>query len=212
MKTDAEPRSGQAPNDRSGNRGDLGTALWRGLGIVAFLAVIGAAVLMESSLGTFLDPASLLIVALGTATLLLTTYGSTGFAHAFATLFGGFSRRGTPAEAASFFRTGAAFALACGFLGTLIGLVIILHRLDDASSLGPAMAVALLTQFYGVLLAIGLYCAATSITRRESAATTANDITQGTLPVAGAVTAVGTLTLLLAFFILWLALPTPGLA
>lgn len=42
---------------------------------------------------------------------------------------------------------------AYGMIGTLIGLVQMLQSLDDPSSIGPAMAVALLTTFYGALLA-----------------------------------------------------------
>ena len=42
---------------------------------------------------------------------------------------------------------------AMGMLGTLIGLVKMLQNLSDPGSIGPAMAVALLTTFYGSLLA-----------------------------------------------------------
>lgn len=42
---------------------------------------------------------------------------------------------------------------AWGMIGTLIGLVNMLKQLDDASAIGPAMAVALLTTLYGSLLA-----------------------------------------------------------
>lgn len=45
------------------------------------------------------------------------------------------------------------YAPAFGMIGTLIGLVIMLQNMQDADSLGPAMAVALLTTFYGSLLA-----------------------------------------------------------
>jgi chemotaxis protein MotA len=45
------------------------------------------------------------------------------------------------------------FAPAFGMIGTLIGLVQMLATLDDPSSIGPSMAVALLTTFYGALLA-----------------------------------------------------------
>ena len=38
-------------------------------------------------------------------------------------------------------------------IGTLIGLVMMLVKLDDPSSIGPSMAVALLTTFYGALMA-----------------------------------------------------------
>lgn len=42
---------------------------------------------------------------------------------------------------------------AWGMIGTLIGLVDMLKNLEDASAIGPAMAVALLTTLYGSLLA-----------------------------------------------------------
>ncbi|SIO27527.1 motility protein A [Halodesulfovibrio marinisediminis] len=44
-------------------------------------------------------------------------------------------------------------APAFGMIGTLIGLVRMLQALDDPSAIGPAMAVALLTTFYGAVLA-----------------------------------------------------------
>ena len=42
---------------------------------------------------------------------------------------------------------------AFGMIGTLIGLVLMLQNMSDPSSIGPAMAVALLTTFYGAVLA-----------------------------------------------------------
>ncbi len=42
---------------------------------------------------------------------------------------------------------------AWGMIGTLIGLVDMLYHMDNAASLGPAMAVALITTLYGSLLA-----------------------------------------------------------
>ncbi len=44
------------------------------------------------------------------------------------------------------------FAPAFGMIGTLIGLVQMLATLDDPSTIGPKMAVALLTTLYGALL------------------------------------------------------------
>ncbi|HSR67486.1 MAG TPA: MotA/TolQ/ExbB proton channel family protein [Acidobacteriota bacterium] len=44
-------------------------------------------------------------------------------------------------------------APAFGMIGTLIGLVIMLANMEDVSSLGPAMAVAILTTLYGALIA-----------------------------------------------------------
>ncbi|ABW19034.1 motility protein A [Alkaliphilus oremlandii] len=44
-------------------------------------------------------------------------------------------------------------APAFGMVGTLIGLVNMLKKLDDPSAIGPSMAVALITTFYGSLFA-----------------------------------------------------------
>lgn len=53
----------------------------------------------------------------------------------------------------SVLNSGAAFAPAFGMAGTLIGLIAMLLQLDNMDTLGPAMGVALITTFYGVLLA-----------------------------------------------------------
>lgn len=45
------------------------------------------------------------------------------------------------------------FSPAMGLIGTLIGLVQMLGNLDDPSTIGPSMAIALLTTFYGAVLA-----------------------------------------------------------
>lgn len=42
---------------------------------------------------------------------------------------------------------------AWGMIGTLVGLVDMLYHMDDPSTLGPAMAVALITTLYGSILA-----------------------------------------------------------
>jgi chemotaxis protein MotA len=44
-----------------------------------------------------------------------------------------------------------------GMIGTLIGLVQMLRTLDKPEAIGPAMAVALLTTFYGAVLAFLLF-------------------------------------------------------
>lgn len=49
--------------------------------------------------------------------------------------------------------SGASLAPAFGMIGTLIGLVNMLKTLDDPSTIGPQMSVALITTFYGSLLA-----------------------------------------------------------
>ena len=56
---------------------------------------------------------------------------------------------------AQIFRTMATYAPAFGMIGTLVGLVNMLEVMDagDLEVIGPRMAVALLTTFYGILLA-----------------------------------------------------------
>jgi len=55
------------------------------------------------------------------------------------------------------FKFMGATAPAMGMIGTLIGLVQMLLKLDDPSTIGPAMAVALLTTFYGAVLAFLIF-------------------------------------------------------
>lgn len=54
---------------------------------------------------------------------------------------------------AEIFTTMGTFAPALGMLGTIIGLVQMLMQMEDPSAIGAPMAVALLTTFYGTLLA-----------------------------------------------------------
>ncbi|CCK79500.1 motility protein A [Desulfobacula toluolica] len=54
---------------------------------------------------------------------------------------------------ASIFASMGSYAPAFGMIGTLIGLVQMLANLDDPSSIGPKMAVAMITTFYGSVLA-----------------------------------------------------------
>ncbi len=51
------------------------------------------------------------------------------------------------------YRTWGALSPAFGMIGTLIGLVMMLAKLDDPSAIGPGMSVALLTTLYGSLMA-----------------------------------------------------------
>ena len=54
---------------------------------------------------------------------------------------------------AEIFTTMGNFAPAMGLIGTLIGLVQMLKQMNNPGTIGPAMAVALITTFYGVILA-----------------------------------------------------------
>lgn len=55
------------------------------------------------------------------------------------------------------------YAPAFGMIGTLIGLVVMLNNLGDPKAIGPAMAVAIITTFYGAMIC---YMAATPLAER----------------------------------------------
>ena len=56
-------------------------------------------------------------------------------------------------RSANVLRRAAEVAPAMGLIGTLVGLIQMLSTLDDPNTIGPAMAVALLTTFYGAVMA-----------------------------------------------------------
>lgn len=66
-----------------------------------------------------------------------------------------------------FWDTLGAMGPAWGMIGTLVGLVNMLNNMNDASAIGPAMAVALITTLYGSLLANWI-CTPTSNKLKQS--------------------------------------------
>ncbi|MFA5902585.1 MAG: MotA/TolQ/ExbB proton channel family protein [Desulfobacula sp.] len=77
------------------------------------------------------------------------------------------------------------FGPAYGMIGTLIGLVQMLANLDDPSSIGPAMAVAMITTFYGAILAnlVFLPMAEKLSGRNEEEITNMNIIFEGVISI-----------------------------
>lgn len=55
-------------------------------------------------------------------------------------------------RSANILRRGAEIAPAMGLIGTLVGLVQMLAELENPDTIGPAMALALLTTFYGAIM------------------------------------------------------------
>ena len=69
---------------------------------------------------------------------------------------------------ASVLRRAAEVAPAMGLIGTLVGLIQMLANLDDPTTIGPAMAVALLTTFYGAILAYMVFAPLASKLERNA--------------------------------------------
>lgn len=72
-------------------------------------------------------------------------------------------------QSISVLRKMAEVSPAMGLIGTLIGLVQMLGELDNPSKIGPAMALALLTTFYGALLSYAFFSPLASKLERISA-------------------------------------------
>ncbi|MEE9259415.1 MAG: MotA/TolQ/ExbB proton channel family protein [Nitrospinaceae bacterium] len=64
------------------------------------------------------------------------------------------------------------FAPAFGMIGTLIGLIQMLSDLSDVGSVGPKMAIALITTFYGALMANLIFIPMTVKLKRRSSSDT----------------------------------------
>jgi len=73
-------------------------------------------------------------------------------------------------RSAGVLRRAGEVAPAMGLIGTLVGLVQMLGNLEDPSSIGPAMAVALLTTFYGAVLANMVFLPLANKLERNSSA------------------------------------------
>ncbi|MEE2786690.1 MAG: MotA/TolQ/ExbB proton channel family protein [Myxococcota bacterium] len=118
------------------------------------IGLVLTAVLMGSPLAHFIDLPSVAIVVGFTVFFTFAHHTAGKTLDAFRTGFG--QNRLSAKEAHEAIRilwTSRTLASASGVVGSLIGFVTMLAHMDDPKSIGPAMAVALLTLLYGVLIA-----------------------------------------------------------
>lgn len=180
------------------------------VGIVGFFSVWGLTAALESDgrvLAVFLDVPSAVLVVLTPVTILFAVYGWAGVLDAFAWVF----RRPTPGkparDAVVFFELAAAFALAGGFLATMVGMILMLANMDDVSMIGSGMALTLLSQLYGVFLAVVCIALAAYLARRHNdPADDSTPVGRRAAGIAGITTIAGTLTVMVAFGIMMLSL------
>lgn len=142
------------------------------IGIIGFIFIVVAAILYGSPLSIFIDIPSIVIV-LGTIFFLaLSKYSFTEL------------RSCSDEVVLSLIN----FSLLGGAIGFVIGMIQMLQNMSDPSSIGPATAVCLLTIFYGLVIAAGLYAMKKSVKTRKI----------------GVLSVVGSLATLLPFCILML--------
>jgi chemotaxis protein MotA len=65
-------------------------------------------------------------------------------------------RRARHKAALGLWRYAAEVAPAMGMIGTVVGLILMFAKMNDPAAMGPAMAIAMLTTLYGLILAFGI--------------------------------------------------------
>lgn len=121
--------------------------------------------------------------------------------------FNGHDTESTPAEeAVVFFQVAAAFCLAFGFLATVVGLIVSLANLRSPTQLGPGVAAALISQMYGVCLAVTCLALAAFIARRHGAMGAMKPLARRAATAGGLTLIAGSLTTLIAFGIMMISM------
>ncbi len=179
------------------------------VGIIGFFCVWGVTVAIaeeKSALAAFLNVPSLLLVVLAPLVILVGVYGPAGFLDAWTWIFRRPAQGKTAEDAATFFQLAACFSLVSGFLATAVGLVLTLRQVENLRQLGSGMAVALLTQLYGVFLATAYLATSAYVARRHGAVNEASPAARRSVGLAGLIAVAGVLTAMIAFGILMLSI------
>lgn len=115
-----------------------------------FIGLVAAACITSGGVLDFVDTPSLLFVLGGGLGVTLISFTLKDIGDAFSCVFGEEGACGKLRQAAYFWFALIRNLLAVGALGTLIGNIQMLGNLEDPSNIGPAMAVSLITIFYGI--------------------------------------------------------------
>ena len=121
-------------------------AVWAllGFGMFALAATI------HSSLPIFFDAPSLFIVVVPS---LLISFAFHGLGSVFDALRSKERGEHELKDSIVILRTLQNLTRACGCIGSLMGLIMMLANMDDPAKIGPAMAVAVLSVLYGLFIA-----------------------------------------------------------
>ncbi len=119
--------------------------------LIGFAGMIGMTLwAMEFNVSTFVNVPSILIV------FGLTFFGLLASGHKLIAALSAVTDKHADEEqlydASDTFLQAGSFSMAAGWVGVLIGLVLMLANLEDPAAIGPAMAICLLTALYGTIL------------------------------------------------------------
>lgn len=120
--------------------------------VLLLIVPIVGGMIMSGGVAQFLDPPSAFIVIIPTlGTLLVGFKGS--FLSSFSAIWKGDVDNGELDSAIAFWKAVKRCTIGYGCIGFMIGLVAMLGSLDDVSSIGPFMAVGLISIMYGIIVA-----------------------------------------------------------
>ena len=119
--------------------------------VLVFMPVVVGMVL-SGGLGQFVDPPSAFFVMVPTIGSLLVGFKGR-FVSSFTSIWRGTVDNATLNKGVQFWNAAKKYAIGYGCLGFMIGLVAMLSSLDDMSSIGPFMAVSLISVLYGLVVA-----------------------------------------------------------
>lgn len=179
------------------------------VGIVGLMTLWGIALSYATKagdVGRYINGYAILLIMFSPLAVLTPIYGWAGVIDAFAWIArkpgGGRGAR----DAVTFFQLAAAFAMAFGFINAMVGMVIALVRAGGMpKELGAQLAMALLSQLYGVLVAVISIAMAAYIARRQRYALVRAMVGRRAASVAGLTVIAGSMTTLVVFGILMLS-------
>ena len=118
--------------------------------IVLLVVPIVAGMLMSGGIGQFIDMPSVFITIVPTIGALLV-----GFKGYFISSITSIWKKDVDnlnlVKGVEFWKASKRYAIAFSFLGLMIGMIAMLGSLDDMGSIGPKLAVALITILYGFI-------------------------------------------------------------
>ena len=121
------------------------------VGLVILFALLALAM---GDLTSFIDIPSLILVPGFTIGALI--FARAGIPNMFSAAFAAEATSDQLQAAARGWGQARTYFVASGFIGTMIGFVIILKNLDDIGAIGPGLALAIITVFYGLVLGYGI--------------------------------------------------------
>jgi len=141
--------------------------LSRFLGITLSLAVLAAAIMPFTSLGSYLDTSSILLVTGLVIGGLMASFGPRAILRSLRQALASSPLPGRDvANSLAIARHGYHLSWAAGGVGVIVGVVNLLSNLGGPSEIGPGLALALLCLLYGALLAELVFANATQWLQR----------------------------------------------